>query len=50
MADVQAGTHDYIPKEIDLCNDIIKNLVTEYKVQIKEKNLKLEIVEKSVAT
>jgi signal transduction histidine kinase len=50
MADVQAGTHDYIPKEIDLCNDIINNLATEYKVQIKEKNLKLEIVEKSVAT
>ncbi len=47
MSDIQAGTHDYIPKEIDICNDIIKHLATEYKVQINEKNLKLEIIEKS---
>ena len=50
MADVQAGTHDYIPKEIDVCGDIIKNLAAEYKGQIKEKNLKLEIIDKSENT
>jgi signal transduction histidine kinase len=50
MADVQAGTHDYIPKEIDICGDIIKNLATEYKAQIKEKKLKLEIIEKTENT
>lgn len=50
MADVQAGTHDYNPKEVDICDDIIKNLAIEYKVQINENNLKLEVIKRTKNT
>lgn len=47
MSDLQLGTHEYIPKEVDICNDIIANLLNEYKVIAKNKNIKLELINRT---
>ena len=44
MSDIQLGTYDYIPKEINICNDILENLIVEYRVQVNDKNLKLRLI------
>lgn len=47
MSDFQLGTQDYIPKEIEICEDILDKLIVEYKVQVNEKKLNLEIINNS---
>jgi signal transduction histidine kinase len=44
MSDVQLGTHDYFPKEVDICKDILDNLLLEYKVQLNDKKLDLNLI------
>lgn len=44
MSDVQLGTHEYIPKEVDICEDIIEPLIIEYRVMVNEKGLKLNLL------
>jgi len=44
MSDVQLGTHEYIPKEVDICEDIIEHLIIEYRVMVNEKGLKLNLL------
>ncbi len=46
MSDIQLGTHDYFPKEVDICNDILENLIVEYKVQIRDKKLNFNLIKK----
>lgn len=43
MSDIQLGTHEYLPKEIDICIDVIEKLIVEYRQIVQEKNLKLNI-------
>jgi signal transduction histidine kinase len=50
MSDVQLGTYEYIPKEIDIFNDIIDGLILEYRVQMNEKALEFNIVKKTENT
>lgn len=44
MSDVQLGTHEYIPKEIDICKEIIDNLIIEYRALLNEKGLELKLI------
>ena len=44
MSDIQLGTHDYFPKEINICDDILENLIVEYRVQVNEKKLNLKLL------
>ncbi len=50
MSDIQLGIHEYIPKEIDICNDIIENLIIEYKIQLSEKKLDINYFNKTTDT
>ena len=43
MSDIQLGTHEYFPKEIDICTDILENLVVEYRVPVHEKKIKVNL-------
>jgi signal transduction histidine kinase len=46
MSDIQLGTHDYFPKEVDICSDILDNLLIEYKVQLNDKKLNFNLIKK----
>lgn len=50
MSDVQLGTHEYIPKETDICKDIIDNLLIEYRAPLLEKNIKFKLIKNTVHT
>ncbi len=43
MSDIQTGTHEYIPKRVNICEDILMNLVFEYKSIVREKGIKLTL-------
>jgi len=43
MSEVQTGTYDYIPKNINIKSDIITNLLFEYEQVAKEKGLELKL-------
>ena len=43
MSDIQLGTHEYFPKEIDICIDVLEKLIVEYRPIAHEKNLKISI-------
>jgi len=47
MSDIQLGTHEYIPRELDIYKDIIENLIIEYKVQVNEKKIELNVNNKT---
>lgn len=43
LSELQAGSYDYRPKEVDVYSDILTNLYTEYKKTAKRKRLRLNI-------
>ena len=43
MSEIQTGTYDFIPKKIDLFDDIIQKLYYEFKPVAKSKNLEFKI-------
>lgn len=43
MSDIQLGTHEYLPKKVDIYEDIIRELEMEYRLQVNEKNLEFII-------
>lgn len=44
MSEIQTNSYDYVPKKIDLYDDILKNLYTEYKYMAAEKGLELNLL------
>ncbi|MGD8779647.1 MAG: ATP-binding protein [Ignavibacteria bacterium] len=44
MSEIQTGTYDFIPKQINLTADILKNLIVEYTPLAKEKDLELNLI------
>lgn len=41
LAELQTGSYDFIPKELDLFEDILQLLIVEYKNNAKKKNIEL---------
>jgi signal transduction histidine kinase/ligand-binding sensor domain-containing protein len=48
MAEVQTGTFDFAPQKINLKDDIIINLIEEYSILAKEKDIKIEFIEEGI--
>ena len=46
MSEIQAGTYDYVPKELDFYLDICANLVDEFKHQAETKGLAFNLIKK----
>jgi len=47
MSEMQTGTYDYIPREINIKTDVIEGLILEYKPFAKEKNISMELIEEA---
>ena len=47
MSEIQAGTYDYVPKEMNFFTDVVVHLFEEFKQQANSKQLELNLIKKT---